>query len=819
MRTIRNIAAGLVLATSIASCAIEPSFENVIDSTPLFEEVSLWAICQEDGTKSALGEGGAVLWSPNDSISVFYGNQYQQGQMTKFVSDNSSLASSARFSGYLPAEPGPEGSDGYYYAFYPYDDNAFFSGGRVEYIFPNTQFAKKGSFGSKAFPTFARSKDRQMFFYNVCGGIKLTVTKHGVQKISFKSNGGEILSGRGTIAFDENERPVINGFWDSPSSSVDLIAPEGGFEVGAPYYVILPPNTYSQGFTVTFYTDTEKAVRNIGKSVTIERSIFSRLSNADESLTYTKIPSAIEMLSGTDGIKYWLWDIFSESDGTSYGSGANNGNGYVADDGVVPGKWWGSIPESLADTESSFAYMTIDSNANCISYSEGGKEVRKGKLSITDFSPVYRADGWSLGRFTTDTPAILWPYADQPNEAIAEFEILRLTENELILAYNDYDTTTGSKGQYHWWRFRSVDKSTFEKGRPTGITIDQTSLVTYQGFNFKLNATVTPGDRSFWGTQWMISGDNVYRNQDGSFWAGEPGVSTVTAKTAGGLSASCEITVKSRIPVESFSFEQSYFELLEGETATLKPTVLPVDATLREVEYEVNDPSVATVGGDGTITAVGSGWTNIIAKVDGGGWQNWLTVYVRDKRVEGISLDEYYIKMYPGDKKTLTATIYPDYAANQNVIWSSLDEAVATVDANGVVTAVAPGWTSVKVVTEESGYESYCSVEVIPRAVSGLTLDITSAELFVGEKILLTATILPENATNQGITWRSDKTDVATVDKYGLVRAVGSGTATITATSKDGSFSASCKLTIRSNGVEPGIGDWEEGEHHDGDAY
>lgn len=819
MRTFRYIAVGLVLATAVASCAIESSFDEIINESSLFEEVTLWATFPDEGTRSVLGEGGAVLWSPKDSISVFYGNQYQQGKMAKFVSDNTSPASSTRFSGPLPTTLGLEGGDGYYYAFYPYDNNTAFNYGDVYYTFPNIQFAKKGTFGPRAFPSLARSKDRQMFFYNVCGGIKLTVTRPGIQKISFKSNGEEKLSGRCWMSFDENERPRIDYFLDDASGIVDLIAPEGGFEVGSPYYIILPPNTYSQGFTVTFYTDTEKAVRNINKSVTIERSIFSRLSDADQSLEYSKIPGALDLLTGSDGIKYWLWDIISEPDGSAYGAGENNGNGYSTDDGIIPGKMWGYIPETLADTESSFAYMTIDSNAECVSYSESGKEVRRGKISITGFSSVRRADGWSLGRFSTDNPAILWPYYDWQDNAITEFEILRLTENELILAHNNEGTATGSGGQYRWWRFRSVDKSTFEKGRPTGITLDQTSLEIYEGFNFSLNSTIIPEDRSFWSTQWIISGNSVWKNHDGTFWAGVPGVSTVTAKTAGGLSASCEVTVKSRIPVETFSFESNHFEMLEGETAILKPTVLPANATLREVEYESNDPSVATVDAKGIITAVAAGWTNIIAKTDGGNSQYWISVYVRDKRVDGVNLNKYYLEMYPGDRDTLVATIYPDYAANQNVSWTSFDETIATVGESGIVTAVATGWTTVKVVTEESNYENFCTICVNPRAVSGMTLDITSAELFVGEKILITATILPDNATNQAVTWRSDKTDVATVDRYGLVRAVGSGTATITATSRDGGFSASCKLTIRSNGVEPGIGDWEEGEHHGGDAY
>lgn len=825
MRTIRNIAAGLVFATAIASCATESFFDESINEKSFYGEVSLWATFSDEGTKSVLGEGGAVLWSPKDSVSVFYGNQYQQGQMTKFVSDNSSPASSARFSGNLPTTSSSEGSDEYYYAFYPYDDNTYFSYGDVSYTFPNVQFAKKGTFGPRAFPSFARSKDKQMFFYNVCGGIKLTVTKQGIQKISFKSNDEEKLSGKCWISFDENERPHIYYFQDDASGTVDLIAPEGGFEVGAPYYIILPPNTYSKGFTVTFYTASEKAVRNIDKSVTIERSIFSRLSNADQSLEYTKMATALELLSGSDGKKYWLWDIFADDGSSAYGEGGNNGNGYPADEGRIPNKWWSTSPESLSDTDGSFAYMVIDSDANCVSYSEAGQEVRKGKITINDFNAARRADGWSVGRFLTDSPAILWPYSQVSSDAYTEFEILKLTEDELILAHNADGTTTGNNGTYYWWRFRSVEKSNFEKGRPASITLDNDNIVVYQGFDFNLKATVIPEDRSFWGVQWIVDNDNlVYHNGNGNFYAyandgdGDKTL-TITAKTAGGLSASCNVIIKKRIPVTSFEVEESHFEMLEGETVTVKATVFPENATLREITWESKDTNVATVDENGVITATGPGWTNIIASTDGGNRTCWISIYVRDKSVGGINLDKWYIELYPGDSETVTASIYPEYAENQNVKWSSLNPEIAVVDDKGKVTAIATGWAQIMAETEENGYKAYCSIYVQPRAVTDISLDISSAELFVGDRLLLTASITPENATNQTVTWRSDKTDVATVDKSGLVKAVGSGTATITATTRDGGFTASCKITVRSNGVEPGIGEWEEGERHDGDAY
>ena len=83
-----------------------------------------------------------------------------------------------------------------------------------------------------------------------------------------------------------------------------------------------------------------------------------------------------------------------------------------------------------------------------------------------------------------------------------------------------------------------------------------------------------------------------------------------------------------------------------------------------------------------------------------------------------------------------------------------------------------------------------------PIAVTGVTLNKTSASLSVGETETLTATVAPANALNQAITWTSSNTDVATVSAAGVVTAVAAGSATITVTTDDGSFTATCSVTV-----------------------
>lgn len=783
------------------------------------EYITIVARHSEDETKTVLSEGGSVLWLPHDSISVFYGSDYMNSRNLKCVANNTSPASVTTFVGKVPAKEfytEEQAGEGYYYAIYPYRPESYFSGGFIYYSFPSIQYAKKGTFNADLFPSVARSKDLEMSFYNVCGGIKLSVTKEGVRKINIKSNAGEIISGGGNIWIEENNRPR-SSLWESNQTSIDLIAPEGGFEVGQPYYIIIPPVTFSEGFTMTFMTDTETAVRNVDKTVEIRRSVFSKMTNADQDVMYEKQSTLVEMLAGTDGEKYWFWDTTSDYEGHPWGAGGNYGNGYLADNGFVPDKWWGWSLRDLYSDSNLFEYMKIDSDLNCISYYENGNEIRRGKITVDGFSRVNRADGWSLGKFSTDSAAILHPNIHGGPE-IKEFDILYVSDDQMILAKNSESTKNGSGGEYFWWRFRSVDKNTFMKGKPTSISFDKTYVDVYQGDDIRINAKIYPEELSYWGIEWITEGNLSYYSEPGHYYASESGTSKVKVRTAGGLTAECEVIVRPRIPVEEFRLDRYHVEMIEEDTVRIYATVLPENATLRNVTWESQDTNIATVDSTGLITAVSPGWTNIIAYSDGGRRSEWCQIYVRSNSVEGINLDQYHIDMYPGDKSTIYAEIYPETAKNKRILWESYNTDIATIDESGTVTAVAPGWTQIRAVTEENGYEAYCSINVMPVAVTGITLDKEEVEMFMGDKLQLTASVMPENATNKNVVWTTDKSNIVTVERSGLVRAVGSGRVTVTARTAEGNYTATCTITVRSNGVDPGIGDWGDGDNNSGDA-
>lgn len=166
--------------------------------------------------------------------------------------------------------------------------------------------------------------------------------------------------------------------------------------------------------------------------------------------------------------------------------------------------------------------------------------------------------------------------------------------------------------------------------------------------------------------------------------------------------------------------------------------------------------------------------------------------------VESITVEPGAVTLSPGETCALEAVIVPENAGNKNVMWSSSDENVATVDPDGVVTAVGEGRTVIKAITEDGRKTAICEVEVsiVQIPVESISVEPESVTLEVGEKFTVKATVLPEDATDKSVVWISSNPDVATVNSEGMVTAVGRGSLTVTARSRDGKVSADCTVSV-----------------------
>ena len=128
------------------------------------------------------------------------------------------------------------------------------------------------------------------------------------------------------------------------------------------------------------------------------------------------------------------------------------------------------------------------------------------------------------------------------------------------------------------------------------------------------------------------------------------------------------------------------------------------------------------------------------------------------------------------------------------VKWKSSNKKIATVNSKGVVKGLKKGTVTITAKVKKKKYK--CRVTVV-QPVTNVRLNRTNAAMKNGNALSLRATAGPASANNRGITWRSSNARVATVNTNGTVRAIGKGTAVITATARDGSGrSASCRITV-----------------------
>ena len=334
----------------------------------------------------------------------------------------------------------------------------------------------------------------------------------------------------------------------------------------------------------------------------------------------------------------------------------------------------------------------------------------------------------------------------------------------------------------------------------TGVRLNKTSLsFTGTGSSQTLTATVSPSNATNKTLTWSSSNTSVATVSNGVVKAVGFGTATITAKSNNGKTASCSVTVN---PIQPTGIkatpETSTLYDLNG-TVKLSANVMPSNATNKAVTWSSRNTSVATVSSDGTVKAVGYGTTVITAKTVNGLTSN-CTVTVNPIAVTGVSLNKTSLSFTgTGSSQTLTATVSPSNATNKTLTWSSSNTSVATVS-NGVVKAVGFG-TATITAKSNNGKTASCSVTVNPIQPTGIKATPETSTLYgLNGTVKLSANVMPSNATNKAVTWSSRNTSVATVSSDGTVKAVGYGTAVITATTVNG-LTSNCTINVKKEEV------------------
>ena len=326
----------------------------------------------------------------------------------------------------------------------------------------------------------------------------------------------------------------------------------------------------------------------------------------------------------------------------------------------------------------------------------------------------------------------------------------------------------------------------------------------------QLTASVYPGYAPTTLT-WTSSDTKVAKvDKNGLVTPVGEGTATITVSTHNGITDTVDITYTEPKPSyvyinEGYRSMETYSDKARTpNTLQLTARVYP-DYAPTTLTWTSSDTRVAKVDSNGLVTSVGEGTATITVSADNG-VKDTLDVSFALPKPRSISIDQHSMSLetYSDKARTpntvqLTAAYSPDYA-DTTLTWTSSDTKVARVDSNGLVTPVGEGTVTITVATDNGMMDSIQVKYTVPKPTSvilqasEISLSVYEDASKAAETFQLSASVKPDYV-DDSLTWTSSDTEVARVDKNGLVTAVGKGTATITvSTSNKVKASASVKV-------------------------
>ena len=318
----------------------------------------------------------------------------------------------------------------------------------------------------------------------------------------------------------------------------------------------------------------------------------------------------------------------------------------------------------------------------------------------------------------------------------------------------------------------------------------------------QITAAVLPENAAVLTVMYGSAGGQVLDN--GIFFAEEPGVYVVTAYAMdnSGVSDSITIIVEAA-PVTGIAITGAN-TAAAGETMQLQTVISPEYATDPSVTWSIiSGGDFATIDQNGLLTAIAAGEVVVQAAAnDGSGVTATHTVEITAVQSTSVTISGGK-KVTVGDKLQLKAEVQSPNAGDPGVTWSIISGAeYATIDQNGLLTAIDPGNVTVQVVVNDgSGVKTTHKVEVQPVLVNKITISGAST-VKVGKTIQLSAAVKPDNAANKAIKWSISKgSSYAKISDDGVLTGVAAGKVTVKATAQDGSgISATFTVTVEESG-------------------
>ena len=491
----------------------------------------------------------------------------------------------------------------------------------------------------------------------------------------------------------------------------------------------------------------------------------------------------------------------------------------AAYDGIT----WTSTKPKVASVSESGLVTAISEGNTTITVMAGGKTascsvtVVKGFVAITSI----KLNKTSLEMIEGDTETLTVSISpdDATDKTItwtSSKESVATVNNGVISAVSPGETTISAKAGDK----TATCKVTVQKKviAVTSIELSKVALSLVEGESEALTATVKPENATDKTVSWKSSNNNIATvSENGTVTAIKEGEATITA-SAGEKTASCTVTVKQKPLVSSLTLSENSFNGYINNYYSISVTISPSNAQYN-LEWNSSNTRVAEVQGSGlsrNIFTKDFGETEISVKdkISGKSASIIVKTVVTEfewKENTGSTYAGYpLITITEGDEYQLHYSCSPSSATHLFEDFSNLvfyeptyvvdNPSVISISSEGKVTGLKPGTIGIKptgriIKKSSSGNERiYITVKAKTIAVSEVRLNKSSLSLNVGESETLTAIVIPDNATNKTVTWKSSNNSIATVDSNGKVKAVAAGSAIITATA-DG-ISSTCSVTV-----------------------
>ncbi|PID90790.1 MAG: hypothetical protein CSA97_01095 [Bacteroidetes bacterium] len=335
----------------------------------------------------------------------------------------------------------------------------------------------------------------------------------------------------------------------------------------------------------------------------------------------------------------------------------------------------------------------------------------------------------------------------------------------------------------------------------TSVTVSPQGETIYVGDPLQLTATVEPNNATGASSVVWTSADESVATVNpttGQVTGVGHGSTDITA-TAGGVSGTTTVNVRIFNSVLGFAITPTVLQLAVNGEETLMPVFTPSNATNQKVSWASSDASIASVDDAGKVTAKQEGTATITGTTEDGGLQATCAVTVGDK-ITNITLVPATKTLKVGEDVAVSAAVEPA-TSTAKLLWNSSDASVATVSVDpndshlANIKAVGEGECDITASSPDGTVAGTCHIVAEPVAVTGINITPETYELQVDETATPTVSIEPSNATNKGVSWSVAPAGLAKVTG-GKIIAMSAGTATLTATTEDGGFTATCTVEI-----------------------